>query len=193
MFKAKSTDVLYCIASRFKAHLILEYVESFLLYMVSIASWLVVWFACFELFHEWIDEVAIRRVYYLEYNHWEGAKDELKRTMLDAIQPQISRGATERVVPEKHLFERPVWIPHPEQRDTPSNVELYSVLVGGIPSRPDEAMNPDDVEEAVIDSQVDWQMELVSTFFDSCVPNMPGCKLVLRGGHDNERNANSYI
>ena len=78
--------------------------------------------------------------------------------------------------------------------------ELYSVLVGGksrrrtvqcrhvgvrlkdayssgIPSRPDEAMNADDVEEAVRDdSQANWQMELVSTFFDSCVPNMPGCK-----------------
>ena len=57
------------------------------------------------------------------------------------------------------------------------DAELYSVLVGGIPSRPDEAMHADDVEEAAkVASQVDWQMELVSTFFDSCVPNMPGCK-----------------
>ena len=49
----------------------------------------------------------------------------------------------------------------------PVAAELYSVLVGGIPARPDEAMNADDVEESVKSaSQVDWQMELVSTFFD---------------------------
>lgn len=152
------------------------HLSSFLLYMVSIASWIVVWFACFEMFHEWIDEVALRRVYYLEYNHYEGSKEELNATMMNAVKESGSRFNQDETVSEKHLFDRPVWIPHPEQRDTPSNIELYSVLVGGIPSKPDEAMAKDDLEAALKseDSQVDWQMTLVSAFFDSCIPNQPG-------------------
>ena len=94
--------------------------------MISIASWLVCWFACFELFHEWIDEVAMRRVYYLEYNHWKGAREELDQTMLDTIKPAVNRYGADNPMPEKHLFERNVWIPHPEQRDNPSNIgEFY--------------------------------------------------------------------
>lgn len=59
-----------------------------------------------------------------------------------------------------------------------ASIELYSVLVGGIPSKPDEAMAKDDLEAALKseDSQVDWQMTLVSAFFDSCIPNQPGCE-----------------
>jgi hypothetical protein len=52
------------------------------------------------------------------------------------------------------------------------------VLVGGIPSKPEEAVSPDDVEAALKsgNESVDWQMNVVSAFFDSCVPNQPGCK-----------------
>jgi hypothetical protein len=41
---------------------------------------------------------------------------------------------------EPHLRHRDPWVPHPEQRDTVPNVSLYSVLVGGLPSLPEEAI-----------------------------------------------------
>lgn len=56
--------------------------------------------------------------------------------------------------------------------------ELYSVLVGGVPSRPKDIIAAEDVEALVADINVDldWQMSVTSAFFDACVPNQPGCK-----------------
>ena len=54
---------------------------------------------------------------------------------------------------------------------------LYSVLVGGLPSAPDEEIDRDDVE-AIVDEadkmKLDWQLEFATKYFDSCVPNPPG-------------------
>ncbi|CAB9496980.1 CSC1-like protein [Seminavis robusta] len=154
------------------------HIASFQMYCVSLATWLVCWFACFELFHEWIDLLAMRRVYYLEYDMWKGRKAELKATMLSDVDgiSKSGRSHDEIIHEEKHLFERDAWIPHPEQRDTPPNIELYSVLVGGLPTKPQDAVLPEDLEAALQadDNETDWQMGIVSTFFDSCVPNQPG-------------------
>ena len=98
---------------------------------------------------------------------------------------------------KEHLVDRDPWIPHPEQRDLIPNVSLYSVLVGGLPSLPEEVLNELDVEMATLHSQsqgssalentphdavkdlskrktIDWQLELTTTLFDHCVPNQPG-------------------
>jgi hypothetical protein len=64
------------------------------------------------------------------------------------------------------------------QRDTPPAIALYSVLVGGIPSRPPvPSDNPSDDIEAQNDSDrlnLDWQLSVTSAFFDHCIPNQPG-------------------
>ena len=60
---------------------------------------------------------------------------------------------------------------------TVAAVELYSVLVGGIPSKPEHAIHATDLEALNADEDdLDWQMNIVIAFFDSCVPNQPGCK-----------------
>jgi hypothetical protein len=66
---------------------------------------------------------------------------------------------------------------HPEQRETAVNVSLYSVLVGGLPSIPQEEIDQDDIEAAVglaDTKRVDWQLAFATKYFDACVPNPPG-------------------
>jgi hypothetical protein len=73
-----------------------------------------------ELFHEWIDVLAMRRVYYLERDHWKDQK--AARAKLSDVNI-----ATKDSVQERHLFEREAWIPHPEQNDTCASVGMFCV------------------------------------------------------------------
>lgn len=144
-------------------------VVTFRLYLVVVCTYVVCWFVCWELHKEWIDLLAMRRVYYLEYDHWAGRKKELQATML------LHQDEKEND-DNPHLQQREAWIPHPEQRDTPPAIELYSVLVGGLPKRPIQAVSEEDIEAAISDGSkgMDWQLSVTSAFFDYCVPNQPG-------------------
>ena len=56
-------------------------------------------------------------------------------------------------------------------------MSLYSVLVGGLPSLPQEEIDQDDIEAAVDladTKRVDWQLAFATKYFDACVPNPPG-------------------
>jgi hypothetical protein len=133
----------------------------------------------------------IDRVYFLESDVWGQRREELKQTLLyeenakrmeqrklhftfdehDVRQPKSMKD------PEEHLIKRDPWIPHPEQRDTVPSVALYSLLVGGLPSLPEQAAEAFDTEATVNFSKresIDWQLSITSTFFDHCVPNQPG-------------------
>lgn len=165
------------------------------LYAVVIVFLIMTGYLLHLLYQEWIHVLALRRVYYLEYDVWGERREELKQTLLfDEISKQKRKNmkrftfsepneATEESrrkhfeTAEKHLTVRDPWIPHPEQRDTVPNVSLYSVLVGGLPSLPDYAADTIDTEATISFSRresMDWQLSLTSTFFDHCVPNQPG-------------------
>jgi len=79
---------------------------------------------------------------------------------------------------KKHnLRKRNPWIPPPEQRETVPNIELYSVLVGGLPCLPSEVLISNCKDGKGLNkahSAIDWQLELVSSFFNHCVPTQPG-------------------
>ena len=97
--------------------------------------------------------------------------DDIPETEDGGEQPQRRRTINLRSV------KREPWLPHPEHRDTVPNIELYSVLVGGLPSLPDEVVNSKDLPKAVGFSEkasIDWQLAVATTFFDHCVPNQPG-------------------
>mmetsp|Transcript_8864 Transcript_8864/g.18772 ORF Transcript_8864/g.18772 Transcript_8864/m.18772 type:complete len:991 (+) Transcript_8864:58-3030(+) len=187
------------------------------LYGIVLCSWIITWYAIRIIGREWIDSLALRRVYYLENDHWEDRKDELSETLLRDDEDSDSdsddeadggcccssksaatvakaqrrrrrrannrpgaagrgRGGTTSG-PGRHHHRRDPWIPHPEQRDTVPNVELYSVLVGGLPSLPSEVVDEQDIEAAVGYSRrqsIDWQLAVATSFFDHCVPNQPG-------------------
>jgi len=181
------------------------------LYGVVICTYIVAWYTCYELHKEWIDLLAMRRIYYLEKNIWKARREELKATMLydnerdddDSTSDGSNhnngnanscgpRSAALKHQPTQqqlaindnpYLYRREAWIPHPEQRDTPPNIALYSVLVGGLPQRPSQAVtSPEqDLEAAETrrssvgsSSKLDWQLSVTSAFFDYCVPNQPG-------------------
>jgi len=83
-----------------------------------------------------------------------------------------------------YMRNREPWIPHPEQNDTPPAIALYTVLVGGIPSKPyfgapepNEIDGSPDIEagpKANDNSDTEWQLSVTSAFFDHCIPNQPG-------------------
>ncbi|KAL3930139.1 MAG: hypothetical protein SGBAC_011894, partial [Bacillariaceae sp.] len=132
------------------------------LYMVAVCTWLITWYTMRLLHMEWLDILAMRRVYYLEADHWKDRMEELGNVAEEQNRKDASR-----------IEKRPVWVPHPEFRDTVPNIELYSILVGGLPSLPTDAMQ--DVEAVFSKKQsMDWQLSVTTAFFDHCVPNQPG-------------------
>ena len=133
------------------------------MYAVVFCSWIVTFYTLYQLKMEWVDLLAIRRVYYLEADHYGDRAEELERIENDAKDTEE----------DPLIAKRSVWVPHPEQRDTVPNIELYSLLVGGLPSLPTQAV--EDVEAVFSKKQsMDWQLNVTTAFFDHCVPNQPG-------------------
>jgi len=142
----------------------------------------------------------MRRHYFLESDHWQACRHEdYKQRMedesshdtapqnkndnasyLSVLRKHRLRRTLKREKQPDYLKNREPWIPHPEMKDTPAAVALFSVLVGGIPAKPyfpgDDDHNDDiDIESNVgRNSNRDWQLNVTSAFFDHCVPNQPG-------------------
>ena len=245
------------------------------LYSIVFCFWMVVTYLCRLLHTEYIEILAMRRVYFLEQDIWESRRQELKQTLLyeeiaqkkrqqllqqeqqqqqqmhvhptTTILPKINEQApspnnpppqskspnaflfdetksatshdnnnnnidtttlTHRlgldrirqwkdrvlerrdlstgtpthassitVQAEAYLTDREPWIPHPEQRETVPNIAIYSILVGGLPSLPEQAadsFNPASTIQFSQRESIDWQLSLTTAFFDHCVPNQPG-------------------
>lgn len=99
------------------------------------------------IWNEWIENSALRRVYYLEAEHFDNRKRELE--YLANLDVEYER-------PEKELMQ---FLPHPELKETVPPVALYSALY---------KLPPCDV------ISVDEQLKATIEFFDKCVPNQPG-------------------
>ena len=107
------------------------------------------------LWHEWIDNLALRRVYFLESDHYPQRMQEL-----DDIANLQSK-------PEDPIIaQRPPFVPHPEMREVPPNVSLYSVLY----QLPVSLVTFDTDGE----TQMDRQLVATVNFFNECVPSQPG-------------------
>eukprot|EP00547_Thalassionema_nitzschioides_P003598 CAMPEP_0194208912 /NCGR_PEP_ID=MMETSP0156-20130528/7215_1 /TAXON_ID=33649 /ORGANISM="Thalassionema nitzschioides, Strain L26-B" /LENGTH=1137 /DNA_ID=CAMNT_0038935977 /DNA_START=263 /DNA_END=3676 /DNA_ORIENTATION=- len=139
------------------------------LYGIVLCTWLISYYACKCMRNEWEIMIALRRVYYLEKDHWSERRKELENSLLLSKEDDDEE--------ERLLLKRDPWIPHPEQRETTVNVGLYSVLVGGLPAYPEEEIDEEDIEAAVglaNRKKVDWQLEFATKYFDSCVQNPQG-------------------
>eukprot|EP00546_Thalassionema_frauenfeldii_P009907 CAMPEP_0178919294 /NCGR_PEP_ID=MMETSP0786-20121207/14351_1 /TAXON_ID=186022 /ORGANISM="Thalassionema frauenfeldii, Strain CCMP 1798" /LENGTH=449 /DNA_ID=CAMNT_0020593197 /DNA_START=333 /DNA_END=1679 /DNA_ORIENTATION=- len=138
------------------------------LYGIVLCTWLIAYYACKCMRSEWEIMLALRRVYYLEKDHWGERRKELENSLL------LSKEDDDV---DSRMIKRDPWIPHPEQRETTVNIGLYSVLVGGLPSYPEEEIDREDIEAAVglaNTKKVDWQLEFATKYFDSCVQNPQG-------------------
>jgi len=174
------------------------------LYAIAVCTWYITYFTLKNIKREWRENLVLRRVYYLEADHYGNRMAELERTVFnhpggedetmddensddddDDEDRTTALSCPRRKSMEKDAVrhtkkkkqDREPWIPHPEHRDTVPNIELYSVLVGGLPSLPDEVVNSKDMQTALGFSKrasIDWQLAVATTFFDHCVPNQPG-------------------
>ena len=111
---------------------------------------------------------------YLEKNIWSARQKDHEATFL---QGATGDNISAENIEDKDLIHREPWIPHPEQPITVPPISLYSVLVGGLPKRPDQASDGFDKELAsdfFSEDNMDWQQSMASAFFDHCVPNQPG-------------------
>jgi hypothetical protein len=115
-------------------------------------------YTCHLLWHEWIECLALRRVYYLESEYYEERLDEL-----DEI-----RTNTDPEDPFQQV--RPPFLPHPEMRETIPNISLHSALYK-LPSN--LCTNFEDSTNGE-KSLLERQLEAAASFFDQCVPAQPG-------------------
>lgn len=158
------------------------------LYATVAFSWLLIWYTIRLMKKEWVDALAMRRVYYLEGTHWENRVAELNETSLNvedsdedevgeeerpgalARRRRINKRRKGRKKKTEEAPRREAFLPHPEQRETVPNIELYSVLVGNIPSLPSEVADSEDLQSMGLAKHamgsIDWQLAVtVSTFF----------------------------
>jgi hypothetical protein len=107
------------------------------------------------LWYEWIDNLALRRVYFLESDHYPRRVQELDD--ITAIQK----------IPEDEVQKtRPPYVPDPELRETPPAVSLYSVLY----------QLPESLVTYDTDGATPMERQLTATvdFFDQAVTAQPG-------------------
>jgi hypothetical protein len=130
----------------------------------ALAMILITFYACYLLWHEWVECLALRRVYFLESDYFMERIEEL-----DTIKCNKD--------PEDPFQDvRPPYLPHPEMRETIPNVALNSVLYR-LPDHlktyktktVDGKSGPGD-EKNLLERQLDATVQ----FFDKCVPNQPG-------------------
>jgi len=144
----------------------------FRLYITVGCLWIITLYAFRLLKTEWIELLALRRIYYLERRtkesressqEWNArihqAQEEQEETLQRERRSSSAVGGLTETTGEElnddddddddqetrsidgddddiFLTHRPPWIPHPEQPDTVSNVEPYSVLLGHVPLPP---------------------------------------------------------
>ena len=153
------------------------------LYIFAIATWITTYYTLRLLRNEWTAVIAMRRTYYLEAQHHEEYKDDLRSVRrLDindkslrrrnAINGEDMLRSREGVLAEGER-RRDAWIPDPEEACTVPSIELYSLLVKNIPDNPEDVLTSADIESGLYES-VDWQSELIRSFFHQCIPAQPG-------------------
>ena len=109
------------------------------------------------LWHEWIECLALRRVYYLESDYYEERLEEL-----DEI---FTNGDPED--PFQKI--RPPFLPHPEMRETVPNISLHSALFK-LPNNLCTKSGAHEDDKCLMDRQ----LEAAAVFFDQCIPPQKG-------------------
>ncbi|KAL3923561.1 MAG: hypothetical protein SGILL_001587 [Bacillariaceae sp.] len=112
------------------------------------------------LWHEWVECLALRRVYYLESSYFMERIEELDelKTNTDPEDP--------------FQKDRPPFLPHPEMRETIPNISLNSVLYQLPNSLKEYRGGTGGTDDGK--NLLERQLDATVNFFDQCVPNQPG-------------------
>lgn len=127
---------------------------TFRMFAILFVAFAIYIYTCVLIWEEWIQNLALRRVYYLEFNHYKNRKEELEQLENPNYPEDIN------------ITNRPVFVPHPELRDTVPNIGLYSVMFRLPGVQIDSTCSSD--------SYVGHQLQIAIDFFDKVVPNQPG-------------------
>jgi hypothetical protein len=134
------------------------------LYGIVLCTWIIYIYTCVLLWREWQDALALRRVFYLEHNHWKERQDELE--FLEQLPPDDNAAS--------QTEQRPPWLAHPEVREIVPNISLWSVLFR-LPKNTPEQVRAQAAADADNNNKMhDWQLQFTTQTFDDCIPNQPG-------------------
>jgi hypothetical protein len=92
------------------------------LYVISICSWYITYFTLRNIKREWRENLVLRRVYYLEADHYGNRQAELDRTVNRRTEGTTMDDDGEGgVVGDRFVYDcegkpRDPWMPHPEHR-----------------------------------------------------------------------------
>jgi hypothetical protein len=122
-----STSVANSILQKFNIFSTIFWTEDSLphllrLYVISMCSWYITYFTLRSIRREWRENLVLRRVYYLEADHYGNRQAELDRTMNrrteDTTMDDDGGGGCvgDRFVYDCEGKPRDPWMPHPEHR-----------------------------------------------------------------------------
>jgi hypothetical protein len=117
---------------------------------------------------EWIENIALRRIFFLEAGHFPQRMQELNKFAIDARNKKNQECNDEANDDDKKEDEEelPPWKTHPEIRETPPSVSVYSVMFE-LP----KSMVTYDTEGA---TPIERQLVATTNFFDEIVPPQDG-------------------
>jgi hypothetical protein len=116
-------------------------------FVVAVFTWIVVAVLCYFLWGQWVYNLRLRRRYYLEADHYTKATD--------FVQQVSSMGDDDETMARKTASYKQPWIADPEQLETVPAIELYSALVGNLPTKPTEIIGLDSAGAQQVPPQAD--------------------------------------
>mmetsp|Transcript_4818 Transcript_4818/g.12258 ORF Transcript_4818/g.12258 Transcript_4818/m.12258 type:complete len:1303 (-) Transcript_4818:886-4794(-) len=152
---------------------ILGYDTTWRIALVTLCTMIIYIYTCYLLWNEWIDNLALRRAFYLEANHYSNRKTELDRLAVLQQRHGSNKGTDGCSNVENNdsgdFFKkknRPPNVCNPELRDTPPSIGLYSVLY----QLPSSLLT----YESDGHTQTEREQAATARFFDECIPNQAG-------------------
>lgn len=118
-------------------------------------------YTMYLLWHEWASNVALRRAFFLEASHYGQRMTELNKLDLD-----LSRGKVRGNTAAQEEYSYPPYLTHPEVRETPPSINLFSVLYQlpkSMVTYGTDGANP-----------VERQLVATKKFFEMIIPPQPG-------------------
>jgi len=118
--------------------------------------------------HEWIENINLRRKYFLEATHYSQRMGELHKMMIEHQQNTslIFSSDEERIQQEVEADNRPEYFTHPDIRSTPPSIGIFSVIY----------QLPKSLVTYNTDGATTLERQLVATtnFFDEIIPPEAG-------------------
>ena len=138
---------------------------------ILVCCLLIYGYTFYLLTREWIENVALRRAFFLEAGHYGQRMIELNKLDFDFVSKKKKNDDFDGVPNEEQLRrdeseKLPPYMMHPEIRETPPSIGMYSVLF----HLPNSMVTYD------TDGATSLERQLVATtkFFDEIVPAQPG-------------------